>query len=304
MALQANWDDLRLLLAVSRRGSFLQAGQLLGIAASTVSRRLTQLEVALGEPLVERGVEGCRLTSRGQSLVDVAMAAEAGLRRQTAADMTGLHTELSGNVLVSAGEGFTSGVLEAVSRFTALHPRCSVELLVTADFQKSVRGVADIAVRTMHLGEPSLIYRPIGRFTYGVFADAGYLRRFPGVTVATAVNVALLPPLDMLPQMRAAKAAGLDRTQLSVNSFAVQLESVKRGLGVGVLPRLLAKDLVELFHEIELPDLEVYLVTRPQALKQAHIKCFFDIVEQVLQEALCLQTDESCDLEELPVIGA
>jgi len=304
MALQANWDDLRLLLAVSRRGSFLQAGQLLGIAASTVSRRLTQLEVALGEPLVERGVEGCRLTSRGQSLVDVAMAAEAGLRRQTAADMTGLHTELSGSVLVSAGEGFTSGVLEAVSRFTALHPRCSVELLVTADFQKIVRGVADIAVRTMHLGEPSLIYRPIGRFTYGVFADAGYLRRFPGVTVATAVNVALLPPLDMLPQMRAAKAAGLDRAQLSVNSFAVQLESVKRGLGVGVLPRLLAKDLVELFHEIELPDLEVYLVTRPQALKQAHIKCFFAILEQVLQEALCLQTDESCDLEELPVIGA
>ena len=304
MALQANWDDLRLLLAVSRRGSFLQAGQLLGIAASTVSRRLTQLEVALGEPLVERGVEGCRLTSRGQSLVDVAMAAEAGLRRQTAADMTGLHTELSGRVLVSAGEGFTSGVLEAVSRFTALHPRCSVELLVTADFQKIVRGVADIAVRTMHLGEPSLIYRPIGRFTYGVFADAGYLRRFPGVTVATAVNVALLPPLDMLPQMRAAKAAGLDRAQLSVNSFAVQLESVKRGLGVGVLPRLLAKDLVELFHEIELPDLEVYLVTRPQALKQAHIKCFFAILEQVLQEALCLQTDESCDLEELPVIGA
>ena len=304
MALQANWDDLRLLLAVSRRGSFLQAGQLLGIAASTVSRRLTQLEVALGEPLVERGVEGCRLTSRGQSLVDVAMAAEAGLRRQTAADMTGLHTELSGSVLVSAGEGFTSGVLEAVSRFTALHPRCSVELLVTADFQKIVRGVADIAVRTMHLGEPSLIYRPIGRFTYGVFADAGYLRRFPGVTVATAVNVALLPPLDMLPQMRAAKAAGLDRTQLSVNSFAVQLESVKRGLGVGVLPRLLGKDLVELFHEIELPDLEVYLVTRPQALKQAHIKCFFAVLEQVLQEALCLQTDESCDLEELPVIGA
>ena len=83
MALQANWDDLRLLLAVSRRGSLLQAGQLLGIAASTVSRRLTQLEAALGEPLVERGVEGCWLTARGQSLVEVAVAAEAGLRRQT-----------------------------------------------------------------------------------------------------------------------------------------------------------------------------------------------------------------------------
>lgn len=292
MALQANWDDLRLLLAVSRRGSFLQAGQLLGVAASTVARRLTQLEGALGEPLVERGVEGCWLTPRGQSLVDVALAAEAGLRRQTGTGMSELHTGLSGSVVVSAGEGFSSCVLEAASRFTTLHPRCSVELLITADFHKIVRGVADIAVRTTHLGEPSLIYRSIGRLAYGVFADAGYLKRFPGLTPATAVNIGLLPPLDMLPQMRVAKAAGLDRPQISVNSFAAQLESVRRGMGVAVLPRILAKDLIGLFPDIQLPDMEVYLLTRPQALKQAHIKCFFVILEQVLHEALSMESVE------------
>jgi DNA-binding transcriptional LysR family regulator len=253
---------------------------------------LTQLESALGELLVERGVEGCWLTSRGQSLVEVALAAEAGLRRQTVAGMSGLHTELFGSVLVSAGEGFSSCVLEAASRFTSLHPRCSVELMATADFHKIVRGVADIAVRTAHLGEPSLIYRPIGRLAYGVFADAGYLKRYPGVTPATAVNIALLPPLDMLPQMRAAKAAGLERAQISVNSFAVQLESVRRGMGVAVLPRILAKDLIELFPDLQLPDMEVYLVTRPQALKQAHIKCFFAILEQVLLEALSIENVE------------
>ncbi len=292
MALQANWDDLRLLLAVSRRGSLLQAGQLLGIAASTVSRRLTQLEAALGEPLVERGVEGCWLTARGQSLVEVAVAAEAGLRRQTAADVSGGQTELCGSVLVSAGEGFSSCVLEAASRFTSLHPRCSVELMVTADFHKIVRGAADIALRTAHLGEPSLIYRPMGKLAYGVFADARYLKRFPGVSLATAVNIALLPPLDMLPQMRAAKAAGLDRAQISVNSFAVQLESVRQGMGVAVLPRILAKGLNEVFLDLELPDMEVYLVTRPQALKQAHIRCFFGILERVLLEALSVERVE------------
>lgn len=292
MALQANWDDLRLLLAVSRRGSLLQAGQLLGIAASTVSRRLTQLEAALGEPLVERGVEGCWLTARGQSLVEVAVAAEAGLRRQTAADVSGGQTELCGSVLVSAGEGFSSCVLQAASRFTSLHPRCSVELMVTADFHKIVRGAADIALRTAHLGEPSLIYRSMGKLAYGVFADARYLKRFPGVSLATAVNIALLPPLDMLPQMRAAKAAGLDRAQISVNSFAVQLESVRQGMGVAVLPRILAKGLNEVFVDLELPDMEVYLVTRPQALKQAHIRCFFDILERVLLEALSVERVE------------
>ena len=300
MALQANWDDLRLLLAVSRRGSFLQAGQLLGIAASTVARRLTQLEGALGEPLVERGVEGCRLTPRGQSLVDVALAAEAGLRRQTVTGMSEPHTVLSGNIVVSAGEGFSSCVLEAASRFTTLHPRCSVELLVTADFHKIVRGAADIAVRTTHLGEPSLIYRFIDRLAYGVFADAAYLKRFPGLTPATAVNIGLLPPLDMLPQMRAAKAAGLDHTPISVNSFAVQLESVRRGMGVAVLPRILAKELIELFPELQLPDMEVYLVTRPQVLKQAHIKCFFVILEKVLIEALSMKSVDNHLLGDAP----
>ncbi len=235
--------------------------------------------------------------------MDVALAAEAGLRRQTVTGMSELHTELSGSVVVSAGEGFSSCVLEAASRFTTLHPRCSVELLITADFHKIVRGVADIAVRTTHLGEPSLIYRSIGRLAYGVFADAGYVKRFPGLTPATAVNIGLLPPLDMLPQMRLAKAAGLDRTQISVSSFAVQLESVRRGMGVAVLPRILAKDLIGLFPDLQLPDMEVYLVTRPQALKQAHIKCFFVILEQVLLEALSMESDEGCFLVGRPEMG-
>ncbi|WP_241507433.1 LysR family transcriptional regulator [Pseudomonas sp. AFG_SD02_1510_Pfu_092] len=285
-AAQANWDDLRLLLAVSRRGSFLRAGELLGIAPSTVSRRLSQLEAALGEPLVERGVAGCWLTARGQALVEVALAAEAGMRRQTRAGASEPAPALSGSVLVSAGEGFANAVLDAASQFTELHPGCSVELSVTGEFHSIARGGADIAIRTAHLGEPSLIYRPIGRLGYGVFAAAGYLQRFPQLTPATAVNITLLPPLDALAQQRAAKAAGLGRAPIRVNSFSAQLEAVRRGLGVAVLPRVLAQDLIELFTDLPLPDLEVYLVTRPQALKQPHIRGFFSSLEAMLQHAL------------------
>ncbi len=61
---------------------------------------------------------------------------------------------------------------------------------------------------------------------------------------------------------------------------------------VAVLPRILAKDLTELFQALELPDMVVYLVTLPQALKQAHIRCFFDILEQVLLEVLCVENVE------------
>ena len=63
-------------------------------------------------------------------------------------------------------------------------------------------------------------------------------------------------------------------------------------MGVAVLPRILAKGLNEVFVDLELPDMEVYLVTRPQALKQAHIRGFFDILERVLLEALSVERVE------------
>lgn len=284
--MQANWDDLRLLLAVWRRGSFLQAGQLLDVAPSTVSRRLSQLEAALGEPLLERGVEGCWLTPRGQALVEVALAAEEGLRRQTAPSNPESPSELRGSILVSAGEGFAACVLEAAHRLTSVHPGCSVELQVSAEFHKLTRGVADIALRTAHLGEPSLIYRALGKLQYGVFASAELVRRCPAITPATATTIGLLPPLDSLPPMRAAKAAGIEGRQIRVSSFTAQVEAVRRGMGVAVMPRILASDLVELFASLALPALDIYLVTRPQALKQAHIKHFFALLEQVLKERL------------------
>lgn len=71
-------------------------------------------------------------------------------------------------------------------------------------------------------------------------------------------------------------------------------------MGVAVLPCILAKDLIGVFPEIQLPDMEVFLVTRPQALKQAHIKCFFVILEQVLLETLSIESVEGCLLVDAP----
>ncbi len=189
--------------------------------------------------------------------------------------ISGLHTELFGSVLVSAGEGFSSCVLEAASPLHLSSPA----LLGGVDgngqlSQDRPRRGRHCCTHNSSEGEPSLIYRPIGRLAYGVFADAGDLKTASGVTPATAVNIALLPPLDILPQMRAAKAAGLERAQISVNSFAVQLESVRRGMGVAVLPRILAKDLIELFPDFQLPDMEVYLVTPASGIETGSSNVF------------------------------
>jgi len=52
MAQTDDWDDLRYLLAARRAGSLLHAGRALGVATSTVGRRLDALERRVGTRLV------------------------------------------------------------------------------------------------------------------------------------------------------------------------------------------------------------------------------------------------------------
>src|SRR5690242_12350760 len=48
------WDDLRVFLAVARRGSHKAAARQLGVDPTTVGRRLAALDAALGVKLFER----------------------------------------------------------------------------------------------------------------------------------------------------------------------------------------------------------------------------------------------------------
>src|SRR6478672_485508 len=74
------WEDAQLFLAVAEGGSFSAAARTLRVAQPTVSRRLSDLESRLGEPLFVRGVEGSALTAFGERLVEPArrMAEWAG----------------------------------------------------------------------------------------------------------------------------------------------------------------------------------------------------------------------------------
>jgi molybdenum-dependent DNA-binding transcriptional regulator ModE len=107
-----DWDDVRLLMHVGRRGSLLRAGAELGLAASTLSRRLTALEKKAGAVLVERGVDGCRLTERGRALADIGEQMEGRLGQEAARSAS--EGSISGTVTISAGDGFI-GLISAAT---------------------------------------------------------------------------------------------------------------------------------------------------------------------------------------------
>src|ERR1700722_8451545 len=60
-----DWDDLRLLVAIAREGTMRSAAAACDLSAPTLSRRLTELERRLGEPLIDRVPSGCTVTTFG-----------------------------------------------------------------------------------------------------------------------------------------------------------------------------------------------------------------------------------------------
>lgn len=70
------WDDLKIVLAVSRSGTMSGAAKLLNVQHSTVSRRIKALERQLGTNLVRRNKGSYELTRAGQKVTDTAIRVE------------------------------------------------------------------------------------------------------------------------------------------------------------------------------------------------------------------------------------
>ncbi|MEL6509368.1 MAG: LysR family transcriptional regulator [Pseudomonadota bacterium] len=280
-----NWDDMRLLLAISRRRSMLGAAQELDLAVSTVSRRITKFEQSVGSPLLERRVDGCSLTDAGKRLAVLAEGLAAELEREYVVNRAKTGT-LSGTVRLTSGDGFVPIILETIAKFTAAHPDVTIEYSVEPEYRNVARGDVDVAVRVSNHGEPSLIYKKITEIAFGVFASQKYAATLLETPKPEEVSyIGLLPPLSEEPHMKAARAAGFVGSQLRLSSFNAQIAAVKADLGAAVLPKLAAKGLVELFPQLALPPLDVYVVNRPQALKQRHLRAFVDSLYATLKAA-------------------
>jgi len=64
-----NWDDLKVLLALSREGSTRKAASTMGVSNTTVMRRLESLEEHIGGKLFNRTPDGYNADCAGRSII-------------------------------------------------------------------------------------------------------------------------------------------------------------------------------------------------------------------------------------------
>lgn len=226
-----DWDDVRVFLAVARKGSMRAAGRALGLSQPTIARRLAAFEATFdGAALFDRLPEGLRLSAAGEQLVPAAESVEDAIltleRRRAAASPV-----LSGTVRVSAGECAAGFLARCLSEATKPLPSgITLELIDERQTKNLLRREAEMALR----------HQPPGSGDYyvvkaGTFACSAYRRR--GAEAAAWVTYtgeqAHYAPARWV--KRQVEETGRP-VALRASSMLMHLEAIRAGTGRGVLP--------------------------------------------------------------------
>ena len=234
-----SWDDLRILLEVSRDRSLAGAAARLGTAHTTLGRRLAALEAELSARLVRRSGRGIALTPLGEQLVERARAMEAAAldaeRRSSGDD-----DRLAGVVRLSTTEAFAQHLLlPGLRAFQLAHPDVEVEVLIGNTQVDLARGDADLAIRAAPSRTPSLVTRRLALLGVGLYGSAEYLRRrhaFENEGEGHEV-IGYSDEARGFPEARwLASHAKYALTRLRLASVLAIAAAVRAGLGLGLLP--------------------------------------------------------------------
>ena len=171
------WSHLHLLGVIGQTGSFTQAAQRLSLSKAAVSQRVTELERAVGLPLVQRTTRSVRLTDAGQRLVDdtaesfAQIARSVGSVRDLAAQPRGV-VRLTAPVALGRQQ-----VAPALAAFFRTCPEVRVELELSDTVTKLAHEGFDLAVRHTSAAPDNHVAWKLCASRTLLVATASYLRR-------------------------------------------------------------------------------------------------------------------------------
>lgn len=287
-----DWNDLRILLSLSRSGSLTGSASALQVSVSTIGRRLDALETALGATLFTRHSTGVLPTDHGRHLVARAERVEAEiLALQQSA--TGLDASPTGTVRLATAETLASHILiPALAAFSARYPAITLELVTGVGAVGLSRREADLALRLVKPAGQDLICRRLVSQAYGLYASPAYLRQHPwddGPSVGTHRLVGWDEALSHLPAARwLHQASGGRHPDLCLTSLPTQLAAAQAGLGLAVLPCFLgdrAAGLTRLLGPQAVFAEDLWLVIHPDLAQSARIRAVADFVSATVLAA-------------------
>ena len=237
-----HWDDLRYFLEAARAGTLAAAARTMRVEHSTIGRRLTALERALGAPVFIRAPDGLHLTLLGASLLPLAEEVEHAVARIQELTSSG-----QARVRLAMPSGFTKLFTANLSRLRSSFPGLTLELLSGAKPVDLEKGEADLAIRSGPVPEQGLVARPVRESGWSLYASPAYLARHSFPSDLDDLSGHELVGYDLaLAEVPAAKwvEQRLGQATLALRSreMTEMMAAALSGAGLAVLPCVVADD--------------------------------------------------------------
>ena len=219
---------LRSLLAVAQHGAVTEAAAALGVSQSALSRRIDQLEQALGAALIERAGRGIVLTAMGELAVEEGKLLAQRYDRLKSRIVE--HLQLGAGVVRVGGGATAVGFLlpRAIAAFRKLHPNIvfQVKEAGSRDIEAAVsREELELGIVTLPTRSRDVTEKPLTRDRIVLVAARDHpLAVKPGID-ARALNGQNLVSFEAGTAVRWLIDAALRDAQVQVN-VVMELRSV------------------------------------------------------------------------------
>src|SRR5260370_19183708 len=293
---------LDLLAAVVETGSFVRAGERLGLSQSGMSRAVQRLEERVGVRLLDRNARAVRLTDEGRTFY--AQVSPLLTALEDAVDgVASSASRVRGRLRVNADPFFAATVLAPrLPELLRAHPELELEVVVREHAGNLIADGFDVALR---FGEPEsagLIARRLLQSRIVTCAAPSYLERrgrprHPRDLLKGHECILFYDPLSRRPfewefHQGAKRIRNLPvRGRFVINEWATSLAACAAGLGIaqpmaiGVRPLLREGTLGELFPRWHDELFPLYVLYPSRFLPSAKVRAFVEFVASIASAA-------------------
>ena len=292
-------DDYILFVTIVEQESMVRAAEHLGMPKATVSRRLTNLEAALGQRLLLRTTRRLTLTDFGREFLEhCRRVAEEVASTQ---DFVRSQEERPrGRLRVSMpGEYARQNFSRAFATFIEAYPEIQLDLDLTSRRVDLIGERFDLAIRMGTLdNDSSLAARKIDEQSFGLYASPIYLALHPAPKhpddlehhAAVRLMSARGTPVTWTLLRGKTVWEGTPPGRLTLNSLDVILQLLLDGAGIGALPDRFAaeemrlKRLVRVLPQWCLPAVPAWAVTPMRRYLPAKTRAFLAHLELFIEK--------------------
>lgn len=233
--MNADWDDLRIMLGVWRGGSARRAGNLIGMSHTSIARRIDTLETRLGAKVFNRLPTGYTLTQDGEELIEAALSVEATIN-SAKLRLTGRDKRLSGVVRVTTTDTIaTYFLIPMLAQFSDTYPDIEFELMIGYRSLDLRKREADIAIRSVNKPPEHLIGHSLTPVAWSAYATPQYIAQHDFSATGNARWIGF--------GVRSAAPSRVKQTHLpdvpvwgSFDDVPLQIEAARNHMGIAYIP--------------------------------------------------------------------